>query len=363
MPAFTSRLNLYKPGDGVNISPDEAASIDKLNDNADIIDGAVGAKVVTSGTRPSSPYDGQVIFETDTGDLRVRSGSTWAMANRSDRATWNAADLTALAALSSVGIVKDGDLCTVQEGSVLYARIAGVWVQQTTATFATTAARDTAYAKASAAYRVAGAVSRIATDLFDRQYAGTKWLPVGGNLPILPTSVAGTGVTLDSATGLVTFTAATAAVGVSLNGVFTDDFTLYRIFADIPTTSVAGGVPLWLRKAGVLSVAGYDRLVSTSAGGAAAPVDATNINQASWPIAAATTNVHTLDILLLRPGVATKTQGSFEVNGTTDPPTAAGAFARAEGQLWHRTADIYDGFTIAPSTGTFTGTVGVQGVR
>lgn len=279
-----------------------------------------------------------------------------------DRVTLRVADFDALAAASTAELLS-GDLAYVTEGAVIVVWSGLAWTQATTAKFATATARDTAYAKASAAYRVAGATSRIATDLFDRQYAGTKWLPMGGNLPILPTSVAGTGVTLDSATGLVTFTAATAAAGASLNGVFTDDFTLYRIFADIPTTSVAGGVTLWLRKAGVLSVAGYDRLVSTSAGGAAAPVDATNLNQASWPIAAATTNVHTLDILLLRPGVATKTQGSFEVNGTTDPPTAAATFARAEGQLWHRTADSYDGFTIAPSTGTFTGTVSVQGVR
>lgn len=175
MPAFTPRLNLYKPGDGVNISPDEAADIDKLNDNADLIDAAVGASIVTSGTRPASPYSGQVIFETDTGDLRVRSGSTWAMANRSDRATWNVADLTALAALSGSSIVKNGDLCVVQEGGAIFDRVAGVWVQKSPAVFATTGGRDTAYAKASAAYRVVGAEARVGTVM--STHNGTSWIP------------------------------------------------------------------------------------------------------------------------------------------------------------------------------------------
>jgi hypothetical protein len=41
--------------------------------------GAAGVKpgVVTSTTRPTTPYTGMVIFETDTGYLRVWDGSAW----------------------------------------------------------------------------------------------------------------------------------------------------------------------------------------------------------------------------------------------------------------------------------------------
>lgn len=64
MSTTTSRLNLYKPAsDGseyVNVVTD-------LNNNYDAIDLAVGSRPVTSTTRPSTPYGGQHILETDTG--------------------------------------------------------------------------------------------------------------------------------------------------------------------------------------------------------------------------------------------------------------------------------------------------------
>jgi hypothetical protein len=41
------------------------------------VDGALGAKVCTSTTRPSSPYQGQTIYETDTRLLRFWDGSAW----------------------------------------------------------------------------------------------------------------------------------------------------------------------------------------------------------------------------------------------------------------------------------------------
>lgn len=59
----TTRVGLYKPLDdgseNVSVSTD-------LNQNYDRIDTAVGFQAVTSGTRPSSPYSGKPIMETDT---------------------------------------------------------------------------------------------------------------------------------------------------------------------------------------------------------------------------------------------------------------------------------------------------------
>ena len=86
MGSNTSKLGLYLPGGGSTglITPDEPADIDKINDNMSKIDADAGAFVCTSSTRPSSPYNGKIIYETDTKNTRVwRSAtSTWDLVNR-----------------------------------------------------------------------------------------------------------------------------------------------------------------------------------------------------------------------------------------------------------------------------------------
>lgn len=74
MATTTSRLALTKP------AGTDSVDVAVLNGNADKIDAAIGAKICTSGTRPSSPYDGQVIYETDTSKafVYIAASSTWA---------------------------------------------------------------------------------------------------------------------------------------------------------------------------------------------------------------------------------------------------------------------------------------------
>jgi hypothetical protein len=62
--APTTRLGLVKPDP--NPTTGDFVDVTVINANSDKIDAAVGATVCTSGTRPASPYDGQVIRETDT---------------------------------------------------------------------------------------------------------------------------------------------------------------------------------------------------------------------------------------------------------------------------------------------------------
>lgn len=70
MATATTRLALRKPdsdpvtGDNVDVDLD-------LNGNFDKVDNAAGAFPCTSGTRPGSPWHGQIIRETDTGRVYV----------------------------------------------------------------------------------------------------------------------------------------------------------------------------------------------------------------------------------------------------------------------------------------------------
>lgn len=59
MPTTTPKLGLIKPA-----TVGEVVDISQLNANADKLDTAIN-QVVTSTTRPASPYDGQVVFESD----------------------------------------------------------------------------------------------------------------------------------------------------------------------------------------------------------------------------------------------------------------------------------------------------------
>ena len=70
----TARLALQKPNsDPVTGDP---VDITVLNANFDKLDSAVSATPCTSDTRPS-PFTGQIIAETDTGDVLLWDGSSW----------------------------------------------------------------------------------------------------------------------------------------------------------------------------------------------------------------------------------------------------------------------------------------------
>jgi len=73
MVTSTTRLGLEKPDYA------DAADIAVLNQNFDDIDNAVGMRVVTSATRPATPWNGQIIFETDTNATLVwdSTGAAW----------------------------------------------------------------------------------------------------------------------------------------------------------------------------------------------------------------------------------------------------------------------------------------------
>lgn len=82
MSTLTTRLGLVKP------AGPEYFSVGTDNDNNDKIDAAVGFEECTSSTRPSSPYNGKGIYETDTGAVLFSNGS--APASGSWKYLWTA---------------------------------------------------------------------------------------------------------------------------------------------------------------------------------------------------------------------------------------------------------------------------------
>lgn len=69
----TAKLGIPLPVAGSG----EPFTVAAYNFGVATLDGAAGAAVVTSGSRPGSPFSGQVIFETDTLRSYVYDGSVW----------------------------------------------------------------------------------------------------------------------------------------------------------------------------------------------------------------------------------------------------------------------------------------------
>lgn len=68
MVSFTSKARLAKPA-----AQGEVVDVALFNSNMDKIDELLGVRLVTSTTRPSNPFPGMIIRETDTGITYIRN--------------------------------------------------------------------------------------------------------------------------------------------------------------------------------------------------------------------------------------------------------------------------------------------------
>lgn len=179
------------------------------------------------------------------------------------------------------------------------------------------------------------------------------------NMPMIPTSVAGTGVTYSTTTGLVSLATATSA---SLNGVFTSTYARYVIHYDFPTTSANVTLTARLRAAGSdNSGSVYDLQQNVSRGNdAASPASVNSLAQTSWSFANNTaTRLHFGSIELVRPATATPTMMLSQTFATLNPATAAATTGvQLKGGL-HRDSTAFDGISIIISGGNATGTIKV----
>lgn len=111
--------------------------------------------------------------------------------NEGDANALVVADLNALAAETPSG---DGAMAFVVEGAITFRSASGVWVQRGMATFASTSARDTAYAKASAAYRLNRVEALDTSTGIVARYNGSAWRAwSSGLINWTPTLAAGAG--------------------------------------------------------------------------------------------------------------------------------------------------------------------------
>ena len=173
-----------------------------------------------------------------------------------------------------------------------------------------------------------------------------------GHTAIIPTSVAGTGVTV-GASGKVSFTASTS---ISLNGIFTSTYDHYKV--EIYTTASSTAVlRVVLRSAGTdATAANYDYTLLYANSGT--PGSATVAANANWALnASISSTVMKHNLELTNPFLASMT-------------TAIGrsvAYASAVAPLignfggGHRLSTSYDGLTFTTSTGSLTGTIRVYG--
>ena len=188
---------------------------------------------------------------------------------------------------------------------------------------------------------------------FFRFSDGTNWLMVaGGMAPIVPTSVAGTGVTVD-AKGRVTFAAATS---ISLNGVFTAGYDNYRVLMHVQSASVALGGTVRLRATGTDDTAANYSNQQTYTSGATIQTAAT-ASITAWAFSAVAGTEHMTAADLFAPALTKPTL--MRLNNSTF--TGATSNGTTDYAARHNLSTAYDGLSIIPSAGNFTGTLRVYG--
>lgn len=176
-----------------------------------------------------------------------------------------------------------------------------------------------------------------------------------GLVPIVPTSVAGTGVSVDGA-GVVTFSGATS---ISLNGVFTSAYTHYRIVYRATGTGNPYTVGLRLRAAGTdASTANYLRGGYISYGITTGSGNYNSSGEAGWLVGYGTNAASiatSATVELDSPALAIYTHANFQMVGYDSNHFVI------NGGGTHPVNTAYDGFTLVTGSGALTGTVQVFG--
>jgi hypothetical protein len=177
-------------------------------------------------------------------------------------------------------------------------------------------------------------------------------MPQNGLILLTPTSIAYTGTSATiSANGSVSFSAITE---LSLNGVFSADYDNYMITC-WATASTPENAKFRFRQSGTDSTTGYTYQFIV--------VDGTSVS-ASY---ATTTHVNVSAVYgTQRAGFALNVYGPFLSQPTAMRSVTVLDLSSAgmkDTTATHSVVDSYDGFTLYPGSGNFTGRVAVYGMR
>lgn len=153
--------------------------------------GSVAPGVCTSTTRPANPFEGQMIYETDTDVLSIYNGSAWVTITPQS-ATVNTSQTVASASYNDLATV--GPQVTIQTGTKALVTISGIaessfnnymWMSFAVSGATTIAASDdngSYFREISATGGMGGSISRtllitslnVGSNTFTMKYRGTS---------------------------------------------------------------------------------------------------------------------------------------------------------------------------------------------
>lgn len=362
MATQTTKLGLDKP------ATTDLVDIAVLNTNFDDIDAAAGATICTSATRPVSPWNGQIIFETDT-----LGGFVW----RSATSSWTSLGGSTVSS-DPPTTAANGDLWWDSDNGKLYIYYVDAnssqWVSAVPSTanvpvVANAAGRDALFTSPYQGAQVfrndIGSLEtyyglyNISTNPGGRDVAG--WYADSrqdGLVPIRPTTVTVvTGSGSANALGQVSFTGASS---VSFDGVFTSKYKNYRLvmgFNSMTTASVSPGFRV--RNAGVdFSASNYHRMAQsvTDVGASAASFNANSSNITLFT-AGNGLNLGATTLDIINPNVS-GIRKAIQFSSTGFNGTAITGWFGA-GAI--NNTSTYDGFTIFMQGGNCSGVISIYG--
>lgn len=318
----TSRLGLYLPGGGSTglITPDEPADIDKINDNMTKLDADAGAYVCTSSTRPATPYNGKIIFETDTRKTMIYKSATtsWEPVDSQGKIVANAA-------------ARDALFASPTQGTNVFRTDIGV--------------TETYYAAWNATTNTGGKTPA-------GWYSGQD----GGLVPITPTSISYTGTSASvAASGKVSFTNVT---DLRLQGIFSSKFDAYVLRFGYKNSAAMEMRCRLMSGSTLMNSSQYAWTGNATIGGVSSTYSGSGIDWFAWA-GNISGNGNTTDYTISFPQDNT---AITRITGLTS--NYAGGWQHATFSGGYNLFDVADGFqAYSTSAANFTGWVTVYGYR